>query len=290
VVAAAVLSWATIGGARNGPGLETPGHRLCDALQRLPEARKAACCGAPGGADMAAACAREIDRSLKAGALTLDAADVDRCAAESASRLEGCDWVTPYSPRVPGSCRGILHGRLDVGMRCRSSLECRDGLHCRGVGTTDSGVCAPPGAPGAACGGGVDTLATYARQTHYDVRHLECAGFCVKGRCAAFAAAGGECSSDLQCAPGSRCASRRCVEGPPPGLGDACAGSTCADELVCVDGRCSHAKKAGEPCAQPSECEATCLTLSRDQPGVCGTKCSAWPPAGYATSDRSRNP
>ena len=203
------------------------GERLCNALQGLPERRKAQCCGASSGGGLAAECARELGRSLRSGAVGLDPGDVDRCTAESARELEGCDWVTPYLPRTPESCRGILQGRLERGAQCRSSLECRDGLRCRGNGPTVPGVCAPPGVRGAACTDAADTLATYARQPEYDPRHPECDGFCLRGRCAALTKLGGACSSDRQCAPGNHCASRRCVEGSPPGLGEACDGSTC---------------------------------------------------------------
>jgi hypothetical protein len=256
-------------------------QRLCDALHTLPETRKAQCCGTSPTGGLAGECSRELSRSLREKSLTLDPAAVERCAAESVRALEGCDWITPYVARIPASCRGILRGRLEAGALCRSSLECRDGLFCRGSGPTVAGVCAPPAVAGASCGGALDTLATYARQTDLDTRHPECAGFCRRGRCVAFIALVGECSSDQQCAAGSHCASRRCVEGPRPKLGEACDGMTCEDALVCVEGRCSHAKKAGERCTQPFECEATCLSPQADEPGTCGMKCSAWPPAGY---------
>jgi hypothetical protein len=260
---------------------ESLSTRFCDALQTLPETRKAQCCGTSPTGGVANECARELNRSLRDHAITLDPADVERCAAESSRALDGCDWVTPYLPRTAASCRGILHGRLEAGARCRSSLECRDGLACRGNGTTVPGVCAPPGVAGVSCGGAPDTLQTYARQTDDDMRHPECAGFCFRGRCSPFISLGGMCSADQQCAPGSHCASRRCVKGPRPTLGEACEGTTCDGALVCVEGHCSQAKKAGERCTQPFECEATCLSPSSDSPGTCGMKCSAWPPTGY---------
>lgn len=255
-------------------------QQLCDALQTLPEKRKAQCCATAPSGGLAGECARQLRLALQAGTLTLDAADVDRCTADSTRALEGCDWVTPYLPATPASCRGLLHGRLDAGASCGSSVECRDGLSCRGGGPTGGGICAAPGGPGASCGGGLDTLATFARQTE-DPRHPECAGFCLRGRCTALVAVGGECSGNQQCAAGSHCAARRCIEGPRPALGEACSDTTCADALVCIDGRCAPAKKAGESCTHPFECEASCLSRGPDRPGTCGMKCSAWPPAGY---------
>jgi hypothetical protein len=126
---------------------EKLGARLCDALQALPEHRKAQCCGTSPTGGLADACAQELSRSLRDEAIALDPADVDRCAAESARAVDGCDWVTPYLPPVPASCRGIVRGGLEAGAACRSSLECRDGLHCRSSGPTGAGLCAPPDPP-----------------------------------------------------------------------------------------------------------------------------------------------
>ena len=39
---------------------------------------------------------------------------------------------------------GVFSGRLDQGATCRSSLECREGLHCVGVSPLDPGTCQPP--------------------------------------------------------------------------------------------------------------------------------------------------
>jgi hypothetical protein len=254
---------------------EDLGRRLCDALQALPERRKAECCAAPAPSTLADECSHELGVSLGAGALALDAADVDRCAADTAQALQGCDWVTPRLPSAPASCRTILRGRLDVGGRCRSSLECRDGLHCAGGDASTAGFCVPPGEPGTICGGAEDILGTLARATDDDPRHAQCAGFCMRGRCTPYVAAGGACAAHRQCAPGSHCASSRCVAGPPHALGEACSDAACADGLACIDGRCATAKKAGASCTSSLQCEAACVS------GTCGMQCSAWPPAGY---------
>ena len=262
--------------------LDSLAQRLCETLHTLPQKRKDQCCGTSTSGGLATECVRLLSASLRDKAVTLDAADVDRCAADSSRQLEGCNWVTPLMPRTPEACRGILHARLEAGARCRSSLECRDGLFCLGSSPARPGVCAQPSAPGAVCGGGgADTLATYARQTDYETRHPECAGFCLRGRCAAFVASAGACRSNTQCAPGSHCASGRCVEGSPPKLGEACPDTTCAGDAVCVEGKCSPLKKGGEPCTKPFECEASCVIPAGAKTGICGMKCTSWPPAGY---------
>jgi hypothetical protein len=242
---------------------ESPSRRLCDVLHAFPETRRAACCGTTAGGGLAAACEREFERALRERTLVVAPSDVERCAAESAQALAGCDWVTPFAPSLPAGCRGILHGRVAPSGRCRSSLECRDGFVCRGGGAGVAGVCAPPGAPGAPCRSVPDALATATRQGDDDPRHPECDGYCFRGRCAAFLAAGGECSLDAQCGPGMHCAARRCVAGRRPS---------------------PDKKKAGEPCMRSSECEAACLASTANAPGTCGMQCSAWPPAGYAAA------
>jgi hypothetical protein len=262
-------------------------ERLCETLQTLPETRKAQCCGTSPTGGLAGECTRMLGDSLRDKAIVLDPADVERCAEESVRRLGGCDWVTPYTPRTPEGCHGILHGRLDAGAKCRSSLECKDGFFCLGSGPTTRGVCAAPGGPGSACGGIADNLTTYTRQTEDDARHPECTGFCLKGRCAAFVAAGGVCRSDKQCNPGSHCAAGRCVEGPNPKLGEACAGTTCAGDSVCLEGRCSPPKRAGETCTRSFECQAMCVSSAGANAGTCGMQCSAWPPAGYTAPQYS---
>jgi hypothetical protein len=256
-------------------------EKLCDALQKWPEERKQACCSTSPTGSLASVCAEGIGRALREGSLSLEPADVERCAAESKHQLEGCDWVTPYLPATPTACLGILHGRLQSGARCRSTLECEDGLACRGGSPTTPGVCVSPGQPGAVCSAAADTLASYARQTDLEARHPQCAGYCVRGRCAAFVAMGGACSAAEQCAPGSHCVSGHCAAGPAPALGEACASTSCAPGLACIGGQCAAPKKAGESCRRSAECAASCVVEPGAESGVCGMKCSAWPPAGY---------
>lgn len=69
--------------------------------------------------------------ALRFRAVSLDVADVNRCIAAMGRDYEGCDWVGPYPPDTPNECLGIVHGTLTRGARCRSSLECVNGLRCR---------------------------------------------------------------------------------------------------------------------------------------------------------------
>jgi hypothetical protein len=265
-IAIPALLLALLLGAPAAPAA-TP-ERLCDVLQGLPERRKAECCATSSSAGLAAACAAELSRAVRDGAVSVEAADVDRCAADSARALQGCDWVTPYLPAPPPSCRGIVRGRRDAGAACRSSLECRDDFHC------SAGVCAPPGTAGASCTGAPDALTTVARQIG-DGRHPECTGYCFRGRCTAPVPAGGACAADQECAAGTHCVARRCVDGPRPTLGEPCEGSTCDGGLVCIAGHCTPPQDVGASCTEPADCRATCVA------GTCATKCSVWPPSGY---------
>lgn len=261
-------------------------QRLCNALHTLPQTRKAQCCGTTPSSSLASECVRTLSTALRDQAVTLNPGDVDRCVEESSRQLEGCDWVTPLMPRSPETCRNLVHGQLQAGARCRSLLECRDGLFCRGNGPTQTGVCVEPGVVGATCTGFVDTLVTYTRQIDYETRHPECVGFCRAGRCAAFVAVGGACSSSKQCGPGHHCVSGRCVDGPLPNIGEACSGTSCAVG-VCVEGKCVALKAAGEPCTSPFECQAACVKPAGAEVGTCGIQCSNWPPAGYPSPSTS---
>jgi len=252
-------------------------RRFCAAVHALPESRRAACCAGTPVLGLAAACERELSRTARQGTVTLDATALEQCAAESAAAFAGCDWVTPYAPRLPTSCRAVVRGTVATGGRCRSSLECRDGLTCRGGGTNGVGLCTPPAAAGAACRGGPDALGALARQTADDGRHPECAGFCLRGRCVPAVAANGPCDADRECVAGHHCVAGRCTAGSAPGVGEPCTQTTCADGLVCADKRCTPPKKRGESCTQPFECEGACMTSAAGTPGVCGTKCSTWP-------------
>ena len=266
-IATSALVLALLGIASGAPAPTT--QRVCDVLQGLPERRKAECCATAPSAGLATACTAELTRAVRDGAVSVDPSDVDRCAADFAHALEACDWVTPYLPAPPPSCREIVRGRRDAGAACRSSLECRDGFHC------SVGVCTPPGGAGASCTGAPDALTTVARQVG-DGRHPECTGYCFRGRCTAPVRAGGACAADQQCAAGTHCVARRCVDGPRPTFGEPCDGSTCADGLVCIAGRCAAPQDVGAACAGPADCRAACVA------GTCATKCSVWPPAGYA--------
>jgi hypothetical protein len=247
--------------------------RLCVALYTVPLERKAACCGTQAPGDLTGECTRAVTTALRDRSIAVDPGAVDRCAVEISERVAGCDWVTPLMPLPPPSCLGIIRGQLARNAACRSSLECVDGLHCRGVSPTTRGVCADPAPPPAACGGSADFLATHARQIDSDSRHPECAGACQLRTCVPFVEKGGACSSSKQCRPGHRCVGRVCVEGEHGAVGEPCL-DRCVPDALCIAGKCVAPKPNGEPCASPFECKAACVKEPGRETGTCGKLCS----------------
>jgi hypothetical protein len=249
-------------------------QRVCEVLQALPSRRKQACCGG-AGSSLAAVCTSELSAALKRGAVAVDSARVEQCRTETGAELEGCGWVTPLMPKLADACAGIIDGTLAAGASCRSSLECGDGLHCRGVTPGSAGVCAVPGEPHSRCELPADNLASFARGQD-DPRHPVCDGVCLKGQCLPFVAAGGECPSTAACAPGLNCLSGHCQAKALPVLGEACsAKAECAGDAVCADGRCSMPKDAGESCKLPFECRAlACDRKPGAASGVCTDACA----------------
>jgi hypothetical protein len=162
--------------------------RLCKTLHDLPQNRRAQCQHSTPGVLFTGECVRALSTALSSGAVALFDTEVDACAAAMERELAGCGWARSPGPETPLACEGILHGLLPEGSRCRSSLECADGLRCHGVGPTRAGHCGPPHGEGSACGGSVDALAAYARQDHYEWHHRECYGVCNRRSCGPMAA------------------------------------------------------------------------------------------------------
>lgn len=273
--------------------------RLCDALHTVPVTRRAECCQRKPGIVLTGECVRNLTGALNSGAVTLDEAAVAECRTAMQKAHEGCEWVGPHGLPLPDACVGILHGTLEPGAQCRSSLECKDGLRCLGVGPTDPGVCGPPARAGAFCETAVDPLAVYVREDGYETRHPACAGFCDRNRCADPVDVGAACRTNAECGRDRRCTDRVCVEGARAKAGEACLGGDCERGLRCVDRRCARPKPAGEACAKDAECLAACVRAGASAEGACGRSCDAfapirppaWPsPTSSPTSAPSRAP
>jgi hypothetical protein len=234
-------------------------ERLCDVLHGLPKRREAECCGRTPGVILTSECVRNLAGAVTSSAAELSAEDVDACATAMEKAHEGCDWVGPYPPTVPGACLDIIRGRRAIGDVCRSALECADGLRCVGSGPTDPGRCGPPSPIGSLCNTAVDPLVVYARQDDVDVRRPACAGgFCDRNRCRPHQARGERCSANAHCG-GGRCADGVCVEESVAPLGGPCLGGDCPAGARCTRSRCVEAKPIGATCASDAECKAACV-------------------------------
>jgi hypothetical protein len=254
--------------------------KLCAALTEMPEKKRAACCSAAPGIVTTSECTRTLSAAIRHGAVTLDEKAIDACIAAFERTLEGCEWVGPFPPSPPAACSGIVKGSLGTGVKCRSSLECAAGQRCKGVGPTTLGVCAAPKAVGELCGGTVDALATYTRQTD-EKQHPECAtGHCIKHRCAEAVPENGACVVTADCAEGLSCLpstpkAKTCVRKALPKEGEACPGGVCEGELSCIAGKCAVRKHSGEACTNDFECRGGCLKPDGGaaKSGTCGPRC-----------------
>lgn len=250
-------------------------QRLCEAIQEIPARRRAACCQGSPSVLLTGECVRMLSVALSSGAVKLAAPDVDACVQAMEHAHQGCEWVGPQPPAMPAACLGIMQGTLALGARCRSSLECAEGLSCHGVGPTDMGVCGPPSEVGQLCALSVDALATYTRQDTLEEKHPECQGHCAKRQCATPVAIGGACVFEAQCAPGLHCAAGKCAEGEFAGLGQPCVNGSCGDGARCIQGTCVAPKPAGASCAFDGECLGGCIRPDGGHGGTCGPRCDA---------------
>lgn len=251
--------------------------RLCEALHGLPRKRRAACCSEQPGVVLTSECERNLGAAFASKVLSLEESAVAACETAMAEAHVGCDWVGPWSPELPVACRAITRGSLDVAAKCRSSLECRDGLRCLGAGPTDPGLCGPPLATGRMCSTAVDTLAVYARQDDLERTHPSCRGYCERNRCLDSLPLGGKCSNNAECGLGNRCGDGKCVAGSLAPEGASCLGGDCADGLRCTAGRCVAPKPLGAECTADTECRAGCSIPDGAARGTCATRCSAFP-------------
>lgn len=243
-------------------------QKLCTALQDLPHARRAACCSAQKGLVFTDLCTQTLSSALQGGALSLDPARVDACAAAQARAYDGCGWVGQWSVPLPAECANLFQGLRKSGAPCRSSLECADGLRCAGVGPTQAGRCGPPRGDGEGCLGSVDALAVYTQQD-LEQHHRECAGYCGHRRCEPVLARGASCVMSRACAAGLHCDGDHCVSGAEAREGERCVGDSCAAGLRCVADVCRTPRPEGAACKDDRECSGGCIPATH----TCGPRC-----------------
>jgi hypothetical protein len=211
-----------------------------------------------------------VTLALQGKRLTLDAAKVAVCEADTRKQLEDCDRVlSPVSP-LPVSCQGLFQGTLGAGGACRSDLECLSGLTCVGLGPTDPGKCSKPAPAGAPCHPVVDPLAVYTKQS-LDEDHPSCTGACNRNQCADLLSPGAACVFDSQCGPKNRCSAKKCVAGRPA-LGSPCTSlGDCPLDATCANGVCAARGKTGATCTRDDQCLGECELSAGG--GRCGPRC-----------------
>jgi hypothetical protein len=246
-------------------------EKLCAVLQTLPVARRRECCKTDTGVMLTSECVRNLSGAIALDAVTIDEAKIAPCEAAMNKVYEGCDWVGGLNQPTPPECLGVITGKVKKGDRCRSSLECGEGMRCQGSGPTDPGKCLEPLPEGRLCNTAVDTLATYTRQDDLEIRHPGCQGFCDRNRCYNAVPIGGECKVNVHCGRGHRCKEGKCVGEEHAQLGETCLGGDCAPGLRCAASKCVVPKAAGEPCGTDFDCKAACID------GKCATSCAGLP-------------
>ncbi|MFO0723482.1 MAG: hypothetical protein U1E65_06865 [Myxococcota bacterium] len=187
-------------------------EELCTVLHTLPAKKRAACAGSQNpGFLVTPECTRNVSAALAGKAIRIEREAVHACRVAMESALQSCDFAkVPFGSPLPAACDHLVMGSLDDGAICRSSLECKDGLQCFGVGPMDAGRCRVPAPVGTICGAAVDPLVVYARQDSAEASHPACDGYCAHHRCTALVKPGEACSADVQCGPEKTCDHGKC--------------------------------------------------------------------------------
>ncbi len=247
--------------------------QLCEALHTHPAQRKQACCRERAlGYLVTPECIRTLSIALHQKTVILDTSALSACQQAMQQAHQGCAWVGPWPPPTPAFCLGLLRGTRSQGQPCRSSLECKRPLHCRDLGPTQAGRCAPPQTPDTPCGTAPDPLAAYTRQDNTEVDHPVCQGYCRRFRCRSHHLPASPCKADIQCTKGHYCNGQRCIKGQPNTENSPCTGR-CTAPLRCVKSRCIRPKPQGAACLSSLECLGACEIPEGQTLGRCTMQC-----------------
>lgn len=250
-------------------------ERYCNLIYESSEQKRKECCPAMNftGFRPTGECVRTLSYALRSKAVALDPKGLDACEAAITEEAKRCDW----GGSIPAACEELVRGALGDREACRSSLECKEGLHCAGLGTTRPGKCAPAFPVGARCGGGPDSLGAFVRQDA-ERSHPECEGYCDRRVCAATVPPGKVCKSSVQCGRGLHCVRGGCTDAPLPSAGGSCADVPCAPGSRCVRGGCVVEKRLGDVCASDEECRSGACDAADGGPRACTVRCTVFRP------------
>ena len=245
--------------------------KACDALFDASSRRLTACCKAAPSTNRV--CPLLLGSAVRAGAAALISQEVDACAAEIEKQLEGCDWIGPHPPALPGACRNLVHGKLTETTRCRSTLECIPGLFCDGAFRGGTGQCKPRRENGVPCKAAIeDDFAELMQQDPEAQSNGPCEGHCEGGFCTAPLSPGTPCSSTSQCDATHHCAKQRCLPSRFAKVDEECTGE-CEGGARCIQKKCVLPAGEGAPCDGDMECKGACLKKDGSTKGVCGKSC-----------------
>lgn len=250
-------------------------EKYCHVTYEVAETKRKSCCPALSFTPFlpTSECVRTLSYALRSKAISIEKSDLDACEAAVRKEAEQCDW----GAEVPTSCKDILRGQMNENEACRSSLECKEGLHCAGLRVSAPGKCVPRAKDGQRCGGVADTLASFVSQDP-EAKHPLCEGICDRKRCAPAARAGEKCISAVQCGPTALCLDGKCSERPLPKAGEACLGKLCEKGAVCAKDKCVAEKRLAEVCTTDDECRSHfCEGASAGKEGKCAMRCQAIP-------------
>jgi hypothetical protein len=134
--------------------------------------------GSPAGKPLVPQCRQELARAVRAHEVKVDAKQLVACDGA----LRAAPPSGPLVAALPDACTTVLVGTRPSGAACTSSLQCTDGLYCRGLSLGPEGVCGAAVPVGSACETVRDELSAFTRGIDHP-RHRTCEGSCVKGRC-----------------------------------------------------------------------------------------------------------
>lgn len=250
-------------------------QKYCDLVYEAAESKRKECCPSTPFTSFrpTGECARTLSHALRSGAVVLAKGALDACEAAVLAAAKQCDW----GGEVPAACDGILVGQVAEQGVCRSSLECKEGTHCAGLGVASPGKCVRPKPDGARCSAAVDSLGAFVHQDT-ERKHPQCEGFCERHKCSPVLAVGAKCLSSLQCGADRTCLADKCSDAPLPAAGKPCAGGRCAKGNRCIEGACVTEKRIGEECASDLECRSQLCEKASNEKGKCAMSCQIMKP------------
>jgi len=304
---------ATDAGVTPGPAGPITAGALCAATYGAIHDSYDACCTATDRSTLRhklvfgqlavfkEACTPQLEASVSAGRVALDAKAHASCVSEYAKFFGGGVCGKDLSPvlepqKVPG-CDAAVVGKQALGQACLRDYECEAGLTCVGFSGQRNGQCRKPPAAGEDCGAGktdpdAGAGADEAAVIDFDFGdHPRCAAgaYCNRTtrKCAAAIGSGGACSDSEQCAAGLSCLLGACGPGAPSGAGGPCkTNRDCSGASLFCEASgggapsCAPKKPEGAACTGAggvggSTCKGMCVSADGGGSGSCASFCGS---------------